>query len=55
MELVTEDMKAEMLRRMAALRRKYPDKHIALSWDFDSLMYRGHRRMVVKFIKEKNT
>ena len=45
--MVTEDMKAEMLRR------KYPDKHIALSWDFDLLVYRGHRRMVVKLIEEK--
>ena len=51
-KLVTEDMKAQMLRRMAVLRAKYPDKHITLDWDFDSIVY-GAPRMVVK-LKEKN-
>jgi len=52
-KLVTEDMKAQMLRRMAALRAKYPDKHITLDWGFDSIVY-GAPRMVTK-IKENHT
>lgn len=52
-KLVTKDMEARMLRRMAVLRAKYPDKHITLDWDFDSIIY-GAPRMVVRF-KEKNT
>ena len=45
--LVTEDMKAQMLRRMAALRAQHPDKNITLDWDFNSVI-RGVPRMVTR-------